>query len=143
MTGKIRAKIHNDLGSVWLVGVLVRSVCAELGFLRKETHRMELAVVEAINNCIQHGYRDRQEGTVEIEMEITPELICLEIADEGEAILQSVLREAASGNSREFAAEERESGRGVEIIAEVMDSFVHLHEGGRNVLRMEKKRPRG
>jgi serine/threonine-protein kinase RsbW len=135
--------IESDLQNVWPVGLLIRSVARELGFPEKEAHLLELAVVEAVNNTIQHAYGCQPGRNVTLSLQATPQELIMEIADDGAPILQNMLRQAASPVRTRECDFEAERGRGLSIITQVMDDVSYLGSEGRNSILMRKNLPRG
>ena len=77
--GRLRVSIDSRLDQVFMVGYAVRGICTQLGMDRIVAFRLELAVVESINNAIKHG----RAGRIDIVLSDDPECIHLEILDNG------------------------------------------------------------
>jgi serine/threonine-protein kinase RsbW/stage II sporulation protein AB (anti-sigma F factor) len=48
-----------------------------------EASGVELAVAEAVANCVLHGFRDREPGTVCVRVSLEPEALVVVVADDG------------------------------------------------------------
>jgi anti-sigma regulatory factor (Ser/Thr protein kinase) len=97
--------------------------------------------VEAANNAILHAYREDPGKTVDVEVALYAEKIVFDVIDTGTsadpARMNADHRAArlpaiSSGNLKE-------SGRGVAIMQEVMDSVEYTTGSGSNRLRLIKK----
>ena len=80
MTAGLKLLIDSDLASVATVARAVRSVCVGI-FPVSDLDEIEIAVVEAINNVIQHGYGGRRGRDVELQLCLRPEEAVIEIID--------------------------------------------------------------
>jgi serine/threonine-protein kinase RsbW len=141
VTGAVHTSIDSDLRNVWPIGLLVRAVAKELGFPSRDAHLLELAVVEAVNNTIQHAYGCQPGRRVDFSLEATPQALIMEIADDGAPILQNILRQVANPAVAPKDATEAECGRGLTIIGRVMDDFSYSGKSGRNSILMRKNLP--
>jgi anti-sigma regulatory factor (Ser/Thr protein kinase) len=45
--------------------------------------RMEICIVETLNNIVEHAYKEAQKGPVEINAEIGDDYLTIEVIDEG------------------------------------------------------------
>ena len=92
---------------------------------------MELCVVEAVNNAIEHAYGNEQGHEVEIVISLFVDQIIFKVCDTGKAIDSKHIPEKKSGL--------HERGRGLEIINEVMDDVTYETSDGKNMLTMRKR----
>lgn len=76
---------------------------------------LKLAVTEACSNSVRHGYRNGQNGTVEISYELQPDRLVVEVVDDGPGFDPEVARERGE--------ELNEGGLGIAIIRAVADEF--------------------
>lgn len=136
---KITLSIESDLKNVALIGVAVNSICSSFEFNQEISFQMELCVVEAVNNCILHAYRDNPTNDVEVTIELRPDRILFKVCDVGKGMeikpdMLSVL---------EFdpcdPATIPERGRGLFIIHKLMDEVIYERFGNKNVLTMTKR----
>ena len=75
---------------------------------------LKLAVTEACTNTIQHAYRDRDPGRVELRYEVDEGLVRITIEDSGVGRGDEVVSELR---------EEREGGMGLAIIRSLVDEL--------------------
>lgn len=139
--GSIKLVVESEFESAAMVRAALRGLCGS-DLSARIIAAIELAVSEAINNCVKHAYafRKGQEITIEYSMQAG----CLELAvsDRGRAMDVERLRQA----NREMLHVDpshpnglRSSGRGLALIKECMDSVEYHSSGGCNRLVMVKR----
>jgi serine/threonine-protein kinase RsbW len=101
---------------------------------------VELALVEAATNVIRHGYGP-EGGPLRVEAEALPDGVVIRLLDWGRPIPAEALTAAGSarfdvdGDLQALA----EGGRGLSIIAAVMDEVSYRSEGGVNRLALVRR----
>ncbi|MDD4952808.1 MAG: ATP-binding protein [Desulfovibrionaceae bacterium] len=133
MTLKVRSLLRN----VSLVGLAVRGVCSELALGQGQAYILELAVCEAVNNCIQHAYDQDPEREVEVRISLDNDQLVFQVLDWGRPIQDFETRGLASpepGDPRSAP----ECGRGIYIIRKAMDRVEYASGPQGNVLTMIK-----
>lgn len=108
---------------------LVRAAASELALDGDVTYELCLAVTEAFANAVQHGAPCEQ-GGVFVRIESGGRDICIEVCDCGACFPRNaaITRKA-----------EGEGGRGIPIIASIMDSLEVLPDAGVTRVRFEKR----
>ena len=115
----------------------VYQAAAASGFDDRTNYACQLAVCEAVENVIQHGYRADGAGEIRVTTEARPGELTVEIVDQAPAFDPShhpVAPGAAVGDPPV-------GGRGLLMIRRVMDAIVYERRGRQNVLRLTKNRP--
>jgi serine/threonine-protein kinase RsbW len=136
-TQRVHLSIESKLDHVSLIGVLVRALATQLGYGNMDSFQIELAVVEAVNNSIEHSYLGEPNKKVDVSLAIGEGNFVLTIADDGIPMPSKVLAESdESASSDDFP----EGGRGLDIIRQVMDSVTY-ERGSRNSLHLIKRLP--
>ena len=137
---RLRLKIANSLDQVWPVRVFLRALLEEIDILDIDSVHVQLAVSEAINNCIEHAYHDGRQGDVDVLLEGDHEKLQIEVADDGVPLrveeIEALLRRPVPDLIAESDPLPR--GRGLQIIRDTMDSVVFLRQDDRNVVRLQK-----
>ena len=87
---------------------------------------LTLAVSEAAANCIEHAYRDGDEGTIRIQVNLTTK---------GDALLVV----ADEGGWRDPITKAGTRGRGLAMVADAVDDFSIDTETGGTVVRMRRR----
>jgi len=139
----ILLKIKSRLENTDMVGKSIYGICNLAGMTPSDTVRVELCVVEAVTNCIKHAYGAQESGdnTVRIDITLTDEDLQVKVLDKGMPMPDGLLESARHPPA--FDPENIEalttSGRGLMLIAEIMDEVDYLEEDGWNCLVMRKK----
>lgn len=137
---KIQLMIDSNLENVWMVGVTINRLCA-LVLDQTACNEVELAVVEAVNNCIEHAYHQQDGQEVRIALEIGAEAVEIVVEDSGEP-LDHTLVETVSKDTLTFDPADMdnlpEGGMGWFLINSMMDEVRYVSQGGCNTLSMVK-----
>jgi serine/threonine-protein kinase RsbW len=140
--GKIQLSIPSELTHVRLIGAAVRSVLSELRCGEDKIAEVELCVVEAINNAIEHAYREERGHTVDLEIVAQGGELEMSVSDAGIAMPAGTLERArAAAAARDEAAamdvpELAEGGYGLGLIQQLMDRVRYVRDGEKNTLTM-------
>ena len=95
---------------------------------------LKLALTEACSNSVRHAYRDGRAGVVEIDYDLRPDLLVIEISDDGPGF------EYVEGDGEDRGL--TEGGLGLAIIRSISDEFeLSQRDGGGSRLRFSKKLP--
>lgn len=111
----------------------VRALCEAAAVPPDAMMDIELALAEAANNIIIHGYHGRTDGMIAVGVRIAADSVSLELQDEGEAVPEGLFSKC-----RAISAD-AESGRGIGIIQSCIDRIDYRSEGGRNRLLLTKR----
>jgi len=140
---RIELTIDSKLGDVFLAGLLVNSACRFTGLGEVEAYRMELCVVEAVNNAIHHAYHERPGNRVAVSLALYPDRMEFAITDQGDPIPADALetmRRVVAEDLDPFSCQELpENGLGLQIMLEVMDEVNYRSSGGTNTLDLIKR----
>ncbi|MBW1972372.1 MAG: ATP-binding protein [Deltaproteobacteria bacterium] len=138
----IKLIIESKLENVALLGMAINKLCSLTPLSEVESYQVELCVVEAVNNSIKHAYEGKACNEVEVVFTLYPSKVVVDVCDRGKSMEQSIF------NEKQLSALEvdpndimklSESGRGIPIIKEVMDSVVYKSKEGKNCLTMIKR----
>lgn len=137
---RIQLMIPSRLDAVPLLGSMVKAICESVGLGDTDRQLVGLCLVEAANNAIIHAYCEKEGGTVGVEVTLYPEKLIFDVVDFGRAgdpeKMNSDHRAALSESSPQFS--QAESGRGLAIMQEVMDSVEYTVRSNNNRLRLVK-----
>ncbi|MBX3026121.1 ATP-binding protein [bacterium] len=136
-SGAVTLAIASSLDDVFLVGAALHGIAVEAGLDEWRAAQVELAVVEGVNNAIEHAYAGRPDERVEVRVGVSSGRLTIEIADCGIAMAWDDACAAAA--ARLSADPLADGGRGLLIIREVMDEVGYRSDAGRNVLRLTKR----
>lgn len=135
-SGALTLRIDSRLDQVPLIGLAVRAIGAAVPLDDGEASAVELCVVEAVNNAIEHAYGERPGHVVEVEVTLAPAALRIQVRDHGRRMDWA----AACASADAYAAEHlADGGRGVFIMRSLMDGLSYDTVGGWNVLTMVKQ----
>ncbi|MBL8251797.1 MAG: ATP-binding protein [Candidatus Competibacter sp.] len=140
MTRTISLAIDSRPECIELLGSAVTGLCALTALPAADIARIELAVVEAVNNAVEHAYHGEAGHSVTVEFRLTPDGFSLWVRDRGDPM--DPLKLSASAEVAKPDRDDPESwplrGRGLSIIKSCVDS-VEYHVGdGENTLVMHR-----
>lgn len=137
----ITLSITNDPRSVQLLGVCVRQISA-FGFIPDRCAEIELAVVEAVNNAIEHAYGEHEQGIIRVKYTLSDAEAVIEVIDYG-AAMDSKLATASAGDFNvdpEDLEHLPEGGMGIMLINRCMDEAHYQSKAGCNRWILKKYR---
>ncbi|OED45805.1 hypothetical protein ACH42_04605 [Endozoicomonas sp. (ex Bugula neritina AB1)] len=139
-TQSILMEVDSKLANTRLVAMAVRGLCAITTLSPVEINRLELCLVEVVNNAIEHAYGNKAGHRVEILVELEETQLSITISDWG-AVMPGKNLEV-----RELKLIDPElpetvlcSGRGLHIVRNLMDALEYSSHQGKNSLLMVKQ----
>ncbi|HEY0706011.1 MAG TPA: ATP-binding protein [Polyangia bacterium] len=137
---RLQLTIESRLTNVALLGGAIRSSCLAVGMDESAAGEVELAVVEVVNNCIEHAYRKTDDGQVSVSLEISDHTLRIKVSDRGRAMPPEVLATATvptfdPGDTAHLP----EGGMGLGIVKQLMQDVHYESTGGTNVLTMVRR----
>lgn len=134
--GEITCSIDSRFDDVWLVGTAVRAIAAALCLDDETATGVELCVVEAMNNAIEHAYRAVPGHRVEVVVAASPEALRVAISDRGAPMAwPDILKRARAAAADAYA----EGGRGLLIMQSLADQLDYVSRDGVNTLTLVKR----
>ncbi|WP_182914066.1 ATP-binding protein [Sphingobium terrigena] len=125
-------KIPARLEAVAQLADYLRASCADAAVAPQAAIDLELALVEAANNIILHGYAGRSDGTIGLLVRQGEGVVELELTDFGLPMDDGQIMMC-----RPFSLDD-ESGRGIQIIQSCIDLIDYRRDAGVNCLAMTK-----
>lgn len=139
-TQSLHLEIDSQLANTTLIAMAVRGLCAITVLSPVEINRLELCLVEVVNNAIEHAYGNQSGNRVTILVDVKKESITITVKDRGEAMAPEVLE---ANEEPELDLDSPESwlcsGRGLHIVKNLMDSVNYSSDNGENSLVMTKQ----
>jgi len=127
--------IQAFLDQVQILRSLVNQAAEEAGFREDEQYATQLAVSEACENIILHGYGRENQGPIEMLVQSAPGSIQIDLWDNAEAF-----NPAQNPMQPEWSPDDPPiGGLGLIIIHRVMDEVRYAREADRNHLSMKKR----
>ena len=108
------------------------TLCGEAGLDDLGAFQLTCAIVEAVNNFIEHAYRGETGHLISLRWLRGPESIAVEIRDSGRTM------PSETPQTRSSADVDAESGRGWQIIRQWTDSAIYKREDEDNVLTLTR-----
>ncbi len=140
--GTFEIAMDSNVEDATLASFVVRSFLARLQLDEHEADMTELCLQEALVNCVVHAYGRRSGSVVRLRLILGKDTIVFEVEDFGPGVDREFLEEAIR-KAHDFDPTDPSSlsngGRGMLIIARVMDSWDYFRCGDANVLRMTKR----
>jgi serine/threonine-protein kinase RsbW len=133
--GEIALSIESQFGNVFLVGLAINKIATFVQVSTQSAFEIELAVVEAVNNAVEHAHHKQREKVVTVRVRLTPRRIKFTVIDSGAPIdfKSAIAASAALENSIEA-----ERGRGLKLIRELMDEIRYERKGETNQITLVK-----
>lgn len=122
----IRLFIDSQLAHVRLLGSAVRGIGRELELPGEQVGQLELMLVEAVNNVIEHAYENRAGHDVRVRVECDPAAqIKMIISDQGHSIPNAQIKTQLAGDAALLPEPESlpEGGWGLGLISMLADSL--------------------
>jgi anti-sigma regulatory factor (Ser/Thr protein kinase) len=122
--GRLRLRLPSELTQLRVLRRQVEGWSTGQGITQDELIDLQLAIGEAVSNGIEHGYRDRPNGPIEVELEIRP-------ATDGSDARMLDVRVVDHGRWRPAPARPGHRGRGLAMIRNLSsDMCVTSHARG-------------
>ena len=135
----LRLEIDSKLTNTTLVAMAVRGLCSMTTLSPVEINRLELCLVEVVNNAIEHAYDNQAGHPVEVTVEMMKESMTLVVSDQGHVMPRETLE---IENQPQIDPDSPQSwlcsGRGLHIVKNLMDTVEYSSDQGKNSLRMTK-----
>jgi len=131
-----RLRLPADRDALTAVCDFVGKAAAASGFDDRTSYACQLAVCEAVENIIKHGYPPGAGGQIEISAASPPGELTIELVDTAPAFDPTRF----PIDPRIPTSEDTVGGRGLLMIRRVMDEVEYRRRGRRNVLRLTKNR---
>jgi serine/threonine-protein kinase RsbW len=126
--------LHSDPREVPGLQTRLLALCAEAGLDKLGAFQLTGAIVEAVNNCIEHAYAGEPGHRISLRWLVDPKHIVIEIRDNGRAMHAGA---AQLGAAADLGAV---SGRGWHIIRQWTDSAVYERDRNGNLLTLTRRR---
>lgn len=129
----VEVDIPNDVRYIEKVVELVRRECEVMAYAKRQLMlNVPVALTEALSNAILRGNGDDPEKHVHVRAEVDKQRLVLEVADEGAGFdLNSSLVDPTTPENID-----REDGRGLFLMQQLMDRVERVEAPGGSVVRM-------
>lgn len=128
--------IDSNLSQVRELSGVLHGFCEKHEFSEILTGQLELILVEAVNNVIEHAYQNKEGLPIDATFETDSTEVKITIMDRGIAILEPLHEtEGAMPDIGELP----EGGWGIALIHSLADRVEHFRENGSNTLVISKQ----
>jgi serine/threonine-protein kinase RsbW len=114
---------------------LVESIATDAGFSSSDQYALQLAVCEALENIIIHGYQGESTNLIEAHVNSDPGEVTIEIWDDAPPFNPSDTPVEIDWNQDDPPV----GGLGLKIMHKVMDEIHYERKGERNWLQLSKR----
>ncbi|EIJ33919.1 ATP-binding protein [Thiothrix nivea] len=132
----IRLSIDSRLEQVRVLSGALRGIGQELALSDDKLGQLELMMVEAVNNVIEHAYQLQAGNDVHVRVEYNPQEVHLIISDHGHAMPDELHAEARDMPDPEDLPE---GGWGMGLIHALADSIRYIRDARGNHLYVSKQ----
>lgn len=133
-------EVESDLLAVPGLAARLTAACAAMGISGCEASLIEICVIEAVNNAIEHAYRGIPGHAVKVALQLTGTALVAEIRDTGAVLpagqLQVATLFATSADDRSTFPTR---GMGLAIMKDAMDEVAYSSSHGVNTLMLSKQ----
>lgn len=138
----IRLFIDSQLAHVRLLGSAVRGIGKELDLSNEQVGQLELMLVEAVNNVIEHAYENKAGNDIRVRVEYDPaEQFKMIISDRGHPMPDVQIQTRLADDEVLMPEPESlpEGGWGLGLISMLADSFHYERNQDGNHLHLSKQ----
>jgi serine/threonine-protein kinase RsbW len=132
----IRLSIDSRFEQVRLLSGALRGIGKELELSDDKLGQLELMMVEAVNNVIEHAYEMQDGNDVRVRVEYSPEAVHLIISDSGRTMPDELHSKARDMPNPEDLPE---GGWGIGLIHLLADSICYSRDAKGNHLHVSKQ----
>lgn len=133
----VKLIIDSKLDQVPPLGKAVRGICSCKINDEVLLYELELCLVEAVTNVINHAYHRTPGKTVEVDVTLGDREISFQVIDKGDKASRPVPKEELKFDPVDISTLP-ESGMGLFLINKIMDEISYLDDPEKNVLLMKK-----
>lgn len=136
----VRLQIESDYANIGMAAHCIRGLFQSV-FDTETVQQLELAVVEGMNNVVEHAYTERAGNWVNIEVAIFSGALEVVISDQGRSMDPALLdrEQTALDFDENYISTLPEGGMGLALIQMTMDDVRYESAGGINRLIMTRQ----
>ncbi len=132
----IKLIIQSKIDDISLLSGAAKAVCSTVVTDEVILYNIELCLVEAVANVINHAYHRNPNHTIEITISLNDKNVTLQVTDSGASATLPFPQKITS--NPEEILNMPESGRGLFLINHIMDEVSYTQNNGKNHFTMKK-----
>lgn len=138
----LEIKLSSTYESVALAARALKGIMESSGFDASKCQDVELCFVEIANNVVEHAYCDANDRLFRIGISLEQASILISIIDNGNTMdskyleVSPVFKEPDVNDPESWTT----SGRGIQIVLDIMDEVTYSTENGENTFAMRKNK---
>jgi len=129
-------EIKSNLAEVKFMASHFQNFCLENQIDEAVSNRLELALVEAINNIIIHAYGNSNSHLINAKFEIADSSLCITLMDSGKEFTSNKKNTLPQSSINKELAE---GNWGLSIIDSISDDVIRYRENDYNILKIIKR----
>lgn len=133
----IKLIIESKIDSIALLSKAIRGICSTVVDDEVMLYNIELSLVEAVTNVINHAYHRKPGNVIEVSVTVDDYHVVFQIIDNGDKTFPTSPKHELNYDSSDFSTWP-ESGMGLFLIYKIMDEVSYSEQDGKNVLVMKK-----
>jgi len=134
-TADLNVYFDGRLDNLRSVSCLVERVCRRLQLDETTSYHVELAVVEAVTNCMRHAFEQEDARPMHVGTSVEGDTLLIRVTDQGRPAELVLPEKSESCSDPDLFLE---GGRGLFLICALMDHVEHHSHSKGNTLLMTK-----
>lgn len=134
----IKLIIEDKIDNIALLGKAIRAICGTVVNDEVLLFNLELCLVEAVTNVINHAYHREPGHYVEVIVAVDDHHVDFQVIDAGDHVPLPPPKQELNYNPSDMTTWP-ESGMGRFLIHSIMNEVSYSNHGGKNILKMKKK----
>ncbi|REL25333.1 ATP-binding protein [Thalassotalea euphylliae] len=138
---KVQLSITSCYEHVSLVAIGICNMICSCYDIDEFSAAIELSFVEVANNVVEHAYSDEKDHEIGFELALQSDQVSITIIDTGSAMPAANMEREIDWDSldKDDIDSWDTSGRGLQIVKDLMDEVSYWSDSGRNYFKMVKK----
>lgn len=140
---KIQLKISSCYDHISLIAQGIMTMVGSYVKTQKLQGSIELCLVEVANNVVEHSYHGQNDHSITFEITLSNKQVTLLVIDNGESMTLGKMNKVIDWDDldKDDINSWETSGRGLQIVRELMDEVSYRTESGVNYFKMVKQIP--
>ena len=136
----ITFSIASKLEHVWVLRASIGGILTQAEVAEEDIFLLQLAVSEVVNNSIEHGYRGKTDGCIDVSMKRNCSELRIDIEDNATPLPVERLKEMIRYQASEIEANRNwpSRGHGLQIVLGAINSLDVARVAGRNRVTLRK-----